>query len=85
MTKNTKQMEMSRLLFIAICISMMGCVEPNVERKQTPHIIREGMNLDEITIDGCQYLYGDWSNATVLTHKGNCNNPIHIHNGGNHD
>jgi len=35
------------------------------------------INLEEINIDSCQYLYGDWGNATVLTHKGNCNNKLH--------
>lgn len=24
--------------------------------------------------------YGNWGNATIITHKGNCNNPIHKHN-----
>ena len=23
-------------------------------------------------IDSCEYLYGPWGNATILTHKGNC-------------
>ena len=25
-----------------------------------------------VEIDSCEYLWGDWGNATVLTHKGNC-------------
>lgn len=41
--------------------------------------------LQIIELNGCQYFYGPWGNATVLTHKGDCNNPIHIHNGGNHE
>lgn len=28
--------------------------------------------LEVIEVDGCEYLFGDWANATVLTHKGNC-------------
>jgi hypothetical protein len=76
---------MSRILFIAICVSMIGCAEPNVEQTATKHAIAGHAALDEVTIEGCQYLLGNWGNATVLTHKGNCNNPIHIHNGGNHD
>lgn len=34
----------------------------------------EGMiqTIKIIEVDGCEYLYGDWANATVLTHKGNC-------------
>lgn len=27
-----------------------------------------------VQIDSCEYLYGAWSYATVLTHKGNCKN-----------
>jgi len=25
-----------------------------------------------VKIDSCEYLFGDWGNATILTHKGNC-------------
>ena len=25
-----------------------------------------------VNIDSCEYLYGEWESATVLTHKGNC-------------
>ena len=68
---------MNKILLL-IAITLSSCAEPNVEASKTSHIIRYGQNpLDEIVIDSCQYLYGDWGNATVLTHKGNCNNPIH--------
>lgn len=33
--------------------------------------------LTVVMIDDCEYLYGPWGNASVLTHKGNCNNPVH--------
>ena len=29
-------------------------------------------DLKLINIDSCEYLYGEWGSATVLTHKGNC-------------
>jgi hypothetical protein len=35
------------------------------------------IDLNVVVIDSCEYLYGPWGNATVLTHKGNCQNPIH--------
>lgn len=76
---------MKKLILLALCISMMGCAEPNVEQSTTKHAIGFHSPLDEVTVEGCQYLFGDWANATVLTHKGNCNNPIHIHNGGSHE
>ena len=33
--------------------------------------------IEIVEIDNCQYIFGDWGYATILTHKGNCNNPIH--------
>ena len=77
---------MKQLLVVMLALSMLGCQEPTIDINSTKHVIRYGSNpLKEITIEGCQYLYGEWGNATVLTHKGNCNNPIHIHNGGSHE
>jgi len=75
----------SKLLLLALTIGMMGCDVPNVEQNTTQHAIAGHARLDEVTVEGCQYLYGAWGNATVLTHKGNCNNPIHQHNGGQHE
>ena len=76
---------MKNLILLALLIGMMGCQEPTVDMNSTKHVLSYGHNpLQEITIEDCQYLYGEWGNATVLTHKGNCNNPIHQHNGGNH-
>lgn len=75
-------MSKMKTLLLLLLIGMMGCEESNVEQNTTQHIIGCNKRLNEVTIDGCQYLYGVWGHATVLTHKGNCNNPIHIHNGG---
>jgi len=77
---------MKNLILLALLIGMMGCQEPTVDMNSTKHVLSYGRNpLQEITIEGCQYLYGEWGNATVLTHKGNCNNPIHQHNGGSNE
>lgn len=35
------------------------------------------ISLNVVIIDGCEYLYGPWGNATVLCHKGNCKNHIY--------
>lgn len=52
--------------------------EPNVKKEKTTYQIDSELNKVQIvTIDGCEYLYGPWGNATVLTHKGNCPNPYH--------
>lgn len=75
---------MKQVLVVVLALSMFGCQEPTVDRNLTKHVLTYGQNpLQEISIEGCQYLYGEWGNATVLVHKGNCNNPIHQHNGGN--
>ena len=67
-----------RKTLLLIAIGLSSCSEPSVDSTKTTHVIRYGQNpLEEIIIEDCQYLYGDWANATVLTHKGNCNNPIH--------
>ena len=39
------------------------------------------IHFQEITIEGCQYIYVDENPGNFrlysITHKGNCNNPIH--------
>ncbi len=46
--------------------------EINVEFSSVP--------LNVVLIDSCEYLYGPWGNGTVLAHKGNCKNSIHVYN-----
>ena len=74
---------MKKLLLATLLIGMMdGCTEPNVEKKSTEYVVSSvNSPLKILNIDSCQYLFGEWGNATVLTHKGNCDNPIH--KGGN--
>lgn len=67
---------MKKLLIFVLFL--VGCTERNVEKKTTEHIIRNGSTpLEIIIVDSCEYLFGDWGNATVLTHKGNCKNSEH--------
>ena len=75
------------LTLLALCICMMGCGDQsgNVEVNPTDYVMDTYHPLQIVELNGCQYFYGPWGNATVLTHKGDCNNPIHIHNGGNHE
>ena len=63
---------------LLIIILLTSCYQPNVDKAPTKFVLtKERRPLEIVEIDGCQYLFGDWSNATVLTHKGNCNNRIH--------
>jgi len=68
---------MIKILIATLLIGMMGsCTEP------TDYAISSfNSPLKIVDIDSCQYLFGEWGNATVLTHKGDCSNSIH--KGGN--
>jgi hypothetical protein len=69
---------MKKLLLTATVLMVLAsCEETNVERKQTPYTIDINHELEIVEVEGCQYLYGPWGGSTVLTHKGNCKNPIH--------
>ena len=67
----------TKLMLIALAIGMMGCDESNVPSQKTEYMINTYGKVEIVVIDSCEYLYGPWGNATVLTHKGNCSNPIH--------
>jgi hypothetical protein len=70
-------------VILVLTLSLVGCTnpQPNVETKPTGYKLEGYIGatdpLVEVKIDGCDYLYGPWGNATILTHKGNCKNPIH--------
>ena len=69
------------LVTLVIGLTIGSCSEPNVERKNTGIVYGDGAEVEEIVIDGCQYIgYFGGHNTDWGTHKGNCNNPIHIQN-----
>jgi hypothetical protein len=70
---------MKKLLLILSSILLFTSCENDYKETKKFSFPRNGISqeLKEINIDGCQYLYGDWGNATVLTHKGNCNSKNH--------
>lgn len=59
---------------LIIFLVLTGCESSNVEIKSTKYQIKQHSSLELVTVDGCEYLYGDWGNTRVLTHKGNCIN-----------
>jgi|LakMenEpi03Aug12_release.lakeMendotaPanAssembly.Ray.scaffolds.fasta_scaffold2844684_1 hypothetical protein len=69
------------LLTLVIGLTIGSCTEPNVDRKYTGIRYGDGDELEEIVIDGCQYIgqFGGF-NTDWGTHKGTCNNPIHKEN-----
>lgn len=70
---------MKKLFISAVMVTLLcSCDDQNtVSTKETEVDFGYMSNLEIVKIEGCEYFYGDWSNATVLTHKGNCSNPIH--------
>ena len=54
-------------------VFFIGCTEVNTDRKNTEFVVKGGNSpLIIVEVDSCEYLLGEWGNATVLTHKGNC-------------
>lgn len=72
---------MKRIFMTLVVFALVSCSETSeLKPKQTDIYIGHTSPMEVITIDGCQYLFGDWGRATVFTHKGDCNNPIHNSN-----
>ena len=67
---------MKAIISILIILVLTGCglMDNNIETKSTEYKIKGHPSIKIVNIDGCEYLYGDWGNATILTHKGNCTN-----------
>ena len=64
---------MKKLLVISL-LAIVGCSQPsNVDRQKTTYIVRSNeLPVEIVVVDSCEYFYGPWERATVLTHKGNC-------------
>jgi hypothetical protein len=63
------------LLISALLLTIFSCAcrEVNIPRKDTEFVVIEDAGpLLIIEVDSCEYLFGNWAYATVLTHKGNC-------------
>lgn len=61
------------IVFILSVLLFVSCRDSNIESNTTDYKIKSYYQPVKIlTIDGCEYLFGDWGYSTVLTHKGNC-------------
>lgn len=61
---------------IFVCVAVLsafcvGCEKSNIERFKKAEVI---------TLENCEYYVCQGSYCSVLCHKGNCKNPIHIYN-----
>ena len=66
------------LILAVISLLSFSCTESNVSMTTTEYVIG-GIELKVYNIGGCEYI-GDLDRGQgyyFLTHKGNCNNPIH--------
>lgn len=87
MVTNEKTKVMKYIILLLV-ILFTSCVEPRVGYNPemgvvdtTKIVIPKQIDVDfsviplsVVVIDSCEYLYGPWGNASVLTHKGNCKN-----------
>ncbi len=67
---------MKKILLLLI-VALTACGESNVPTTDTQYDLGWDSPLKVIVIDECEYLYGDWGQMTVLTHKGDCSNDDH--------
>jgi hypothetical protein len=78
-TNNNMRTKLSNLLKPALLIGAVMCcfsscnLNESVKPKESGYKISGVITtIKVVEVDSCEYLYGDWGNATVLTHKGNC-------------
>jgi hypothetical protein len=77
-TNNNMRTKLKNLLKPALLIGAVMCCFSSCEKPNTPTTITNyqvglySNGIKIVEIDSCEYLWGDWGNATVLTHKGNC-------------
>jgi hypothetical protein len=53
-------------------IDSTGVVKEDTTFSQEIPVNFSSIPLYVVVVDNCEYLYGPWGNASVLTHKGNC-------------
>lgn len=58
---------------LSMFVLLVGCTPANVPSTKTEYIVNDFYSpVTIVELDSCQYFLGQWGNATVLTHKGNC-------------
>lgn len=78
---------MKKILLATLVIGMIGgCTEPTVPSKHTNYTLpsydfEASDPLEVCVIEGCEYFICKNYHGNIISHKGNCSNPIH--KGGN--
>lgn len=66
------------LILLMICA---GCTEINEPHKpEITNIVIDGRLCRVLIIDGCEYIVLGVDHSQMMSHKGNCQNPIHKYN-----
>jgi hypothetical protein len=65
------------IMLIVGIVGLVRCQDKEVPKKESHKLSDFGYKAEIVTIDSCEYIFGPWGNGAVLTHKGNCKNPIH--------
>lgn len=73
---------MKKIILFTLAVGMIaGCTEPTVKSKTTNYTIpsRNDVSrpLEICVIEGCEYFTCEVRGGVVVSHKGNCKNPIH--------
>jgi secreted PhoX family phosphatase len=71
---------MKKILLSAMVLMVLtSCGESSVTTKVTNHKLGAtgSIRLTDVEIEGCEYFFCERTNGIILTHKGNCSNPIH--------
>jgi hypothetical protein len=70
------------VIFSMMIMTLMleGCTEPKKQKEVKVYNI-DTLNTDYViyVIDSCEYIVFYSGSSTWGTHKGNCNNPKHVH------
>lgn len=69
---------MKKLLIVLIIGMMSSCTEQTLVGTKTNIVLTAGdSQLEIVTIENCEYFKMRTDGFHIITHKGNCKNPIH--------
>jgi len=67
---------MKSKIIIAVALFLCGCISQEEEKKNKQ---QKANQMIVVTVEGCEYFASSTYRVegVILTHKGNCKNPIH--------
>lgn len=64
-------------LILAVALACTGCGQEQTTPITNNNITIQGYDIKTATYEGCEYLIVGSGNGQMMSHKGNCSNPIH--------